>query len=111
MNGPLFPLGFEVEINKYLGLERPDRERRGLPGDIRTYKIESVRMLANDEEEYDEAKEEYKRVVNYPDGWEYQLVSSSGREWGWEREADLLEAGYVPPTPAITHQTLAELAS
>ena len=55
-----------------------------------------MRLIANVSEEWSDEKDQYIRTVTYATGWEYQLVSLSGREWGWEEESDLLRAGYVP---------------
>jgi hypothetical protein len=98
MRLPLFEIGQKVLVNGYVGVLA---QGEAGPGAVECV-IEAVRLERQVREEYDEATDEARRVVNYPDGWEYYLVAPpkepGGREWewGWTKEAELSEQGYKP---------------
>lgn len=103
MNGPLFPIGFTVNVNRYFGLCRVDGENAGDPRDISARRARDVRLQAEVGEDWDSELEDTVATETYPRGWEYFFVGMTGREWGWISEDELVRAGYAPPvaTPQL----------
>lgn len=84
-----------------MGLYRPDEQPTtgsGEPFDG-GYTIRGARLVPGVDGDWDEGRQEYAHHLTYPSGWEYCVVRADGKAWGWEREADLLRAGYFPPEP------------
>ncbi len=98
MNGPLFPIGFEVQIG-YVGLYRADDP----PGTSKRYAVAGIRLVPRAHED-----ENGKIEITYPKGWEYLMarryeVDGEAERWdedGWHSEADLLKKGYRQPEMA-----------
>jgi hypothetical protein len=99
MNPPLFHVGFEVLVERYMGVcepgyTPPDTVRGIFP---QVCRVEGIDLDVKVSEDWDEETDETVRVVDHSKGWRYFLVTTNGSVWGWEYESALIEKGYVPP--------------
>jgi len=100
---PRFPTGFPVQVD-YMGLRRADEQqcnRDGKPTDY-GHVVRGVRLIPDVVETgTGDVDTPARDEVVYPRGWEYLIArftdAGQWREWGWETESDLIDAGYVPP--------------
>ncbi len=95
---PRFAVGLPVWINGYTGLLRPGGKVYAEDADgwsrACERSITGVRLIP-ESEEGDGPDGEFLHTLTHPSGWEYLIGTPADPDsWGWEREADLIEAGY-----------------